>query len=340
MYAVNMNSSEQTEREASVEVLMPMIAFPTHAELTTGFKQGMEDLGYEEGVDVVYLGPDEPITPNPEGLEEIRNTIRTHIEEGVDVIVVSSNPDAQIALEETADAERDVPIVALDVFDPVGKGFVESIEAPGGNMTGVAERRADSVGKFLEIFTTIVPDMETMGVLTSGFMIPSPVAPASDFLEALRQQTEVFGIELVEYSLDSSVPQEEVTDELERVLSNIEEGEVDSWVHMPGHFIHDQQVYEHDMGLRTNIPVGMPATIENDPESGDVAGLFAYGADFARKGAQGAVFVDKIARGADPGELPIEFPEKYELIINTTVAGEIGLEIPQEVLGLADEIVE
>lgn len=321
-------------------VALPMIGFPTYEPLRDGFVQGMEDLGYEEGVHVEYRSPDEPITPNPQGMEEIRNTMRSYIEEGVDVIVTSSNPDAQVAAEEVEAANADTAIVSLDMFDPVEGDLVEGYESPGGNLTGIAERRADSVGRFLDLLTTIVPDTERLGVLAEGFIIPSDTAPATDFLQALRSQADEFGIELVEYTTNASGPESELRSEVVRVLDGVEEGEVDAFTHIPGHFVHDQQVLEHEMGLEKNIPVAMPATLEANPETGETVGLFAYGANFEQKGVQGASMTDKILRGTDPGELPVEAPVKYDLIINRNVAEEIGVEIPEEVLQLADQVIE
>lgn len=320
-------------------IALPTIGLPPRAQMVNGFIEKMEELGYEEGVHVTYERPDEPITPNPEGMEKIREKTREYVEQDVDAIIVSANPDANIALEETERAGKDIPVVGIDVFDPTKEGLAESFTSSGNNFTGVVEKRVESVGKFLDMLTKVVPEVETLGVLTNGFMIPSAASPAPDFYAALQQQADKFGIELVEYTTNAS-PGPELRNELERVLDNVEEGEVDAWTHIPGHFIKDQQVLEHEMGMRADIPVAMPATIEVDPETGETIGLFAYGADYEEKGAQTAAILDKILRGSEPSEIPIESPTSYSLIINQRFADEIGIEIPENVLQLADRIVE
>ncbi|MCP6718952.1 MAG: ABC transporter substrate-binding protein [Patescibacteria group bacterium] len=321
-----------------VVIALPTLGFPPRNLLVEGFKQGMEELGYREGIEVIYRDH-ELIRPNPAGLEEARNLIKSYIDENVDLIFVSTNTGAKIALEETEAANKAIPIIALDLLDPVESGLVQSYKSSGNNLIGIAEERIDSIGKLLNTLVRIAPEAQTLGVLTDGFIIPSDVAPAKEFLRVLKEQVGVFGLELIEYKT-TVPPGPELEGELARVLDGIQEKEVDAWIHIPGHFIPTQQVLANEMTQRANIPFALPAAIEINPETGELAGLFSYGAGFRKKGRQGAVLADKIFRGSQPSEIPVEFPEKYDLVINLKIAEEIGFIIPQEILEITDRVIK
>ncbi len=330
-------TSQPVEPQRPVVVALSVLASPPREQLVNGFLHKMEELGYQEGQNVIYKRHD-PIRPSPEGLTQAREVYLSYVQEEIDLIVTTGNPEGNIALEVTQTAGKPIPIVALDMFDPIEKGLIKSFQSSGNNLTGIAEKRADSVGKFLSVFTLVIPDIKTIGVLTDGFMIASPTAPALDYLAALRSQAKEFGIEIVEHK--TNVVGSGLEKELVRILNNVKENEQDAWVHIPGHIIPDQQVYEHEMGKRAKIPFAVPATIETGP-GGEVVGLVAYGANFEKKGGQGAIMADKILRGmAQPQEIPIEFPVKYDLVINLKVAAEIGVSIPPEILELADRVIE
>ena len=170
-------------------------------------------------------------------------------------------------------------------------------------------------------------------------MVSGPTAPGPAYLKALRQAAEKLDIEIVEYTTIVP-PGHGYLEEVEKVFDNIQEGEIDAFVHLPAHLYGNQQAYEHEMTLRIKAVLMLPA-IEYDDKTGEPMGLFVYGADFHSKGKQLAVMADKILRGGvSPSEIPIELPLKYSVAINLKTAEAIGITVPQEILELADVIIE
>lgn len=324
--------------KAPAVVALPVPAFPPVSQLTESFVNQMQELGYTEGTNITYLRH-ELIQPNPEGMVKIREVLKGYIEQNVDLLVVSSNPDALVALEETKNAGKTIPIVALDATNPVDVGLAKSFASSGNNFTGVVELRSESVGRLLEMMERISPGVKKLGYLSHGFIIPAASAPATDYLEKLKAQAKIRGITVVEYTTDVA-PGPALEKELQRVLGGVKKGEIDAWTHIPGHFIPNQQVYEDVMVRRLKIPFGSPGALEVDPKTGEMVGLFSYGVNFARKGKQGAVMADKVLKGTRPSDIPLEPPDKYDLVINLKVAKEIGVAIPNAVLTLADELKE
>lgn len=322
-------------------VVLPILDIPPTRPITEGFVDKMEEFGYKEGVDVVYRRNDY-IPPGPEGFEQLRNLYRSYVAEGVDLIQPVFNIDTKIAMEETEAAGKPIPIIAGDMFDPVSLGLVKSWRSSGNNLTGVAENRNDVIEKGLDLFTTVVPGVKTIGVGAEGLMVPDE--PAIGYLKTLRDQAEKLGIEIVEYTTDVP-PGPGHTEAVIRVFSNIKQGEIDAWAHIPGHFFANQQAFEHQMALRIKIPHMLPAIELDDDGSviniGEHVGLFTYGTDFYKKGQQLAVLADKILRGgASPSEIPLELPLKYSIMVNLKTAEAIGVTIPPEILDIADTIVK
>ncbi len=328
----------QEEPKEPFVVVLPIRRAPPTVPLVEGFLEKMEELGYQEGVDVVYERT-EYIESTPEGLAQIRELYRSHIAQDLDLIVAVSNVDTPMVLEETKIAGKFIPVIAGDMTDPVEVGLIESFQSSGNNLTGVAEKRNDTLERALDLFTRVVPGIKRIGVASDGFMVSGPTAPGPAYLKALRQAAEKLDIEIVEYTTIVP-PGHGYLEEVEKVFDNIQEGEIDAFVHLPAHLYGNQQAYEHEMTLRIKAVLMLPA-IEYDDKTGEPMGLFVYGADFHSKGKQLAVMADKILRGGvSPSEIPIELPLKYSVAINLKTAEAIGITVPQEILELADVIIE
>ena len=334
-------SSRIVESEQPFVVVLPIYDIPPNRPLTAGFVDKMEDLGYKEGVDILYKRYGY-ISPGPEGIERLHGIYRTYIEEGVDLIHSLEYGDTNVALQETKAAGKPIPIVAGDLINPVDLGLAESWQSSGNNLTGIAETRPEVIERALELFTTIAPNIRKIGVGTQGIMAPGE--PAASYLKTLREETGKLGIELVEYTTDVP-PGPGHKEEVIRILQNIQEGEIDAWVHIPGHFFANQQAFEHQMTVRLKIPDMLPA-IELDDNGevvaqGEAVGLFTYGPDFYEKGQQLAIMADKILRGGtQPSEIPLELPGRYLIMVNLKTAKAIDLAIPSEILEIADLIIE
>jgi len=315
-------------------VVLPMWDSPPGRPTTEGFVKGMEKLGYKEGVNIIYKRHGF-FAPGPETLGRIKDIYKSDFAEGVDLILTTEYSDTKAAQEATLEAGFSVPIVFTDVTNPIDFGFVKDWVSSGTNLTGVAERRNDVIEKALGLFTATVPGVKRMGAATRGFMLPGE--PSISYYEELLKQAPKFGIEIVEYTTELP-PGPDLAEEVKKIFGSIQEGDVDAWIHIPGHFFTNQQALEHQLALRLKIPHMLPA-IEHNDETGDIVGLFTYGADFVQKGEQGSVIADKILRGAKPSEIPIELPDKYNLMINLKTAEKIGIIVPDEILDIADMII-
>jgi len=235
----------------------------------------------------------------------------------VDVILASAAPPALAAKKATTS----VPIVFVNVFDPVELGLIPSLGRPGGNITGLATTSADLAGKRLELLRGLVPKLRRVAVLwdpsnptnpiqlkgaevaarTLGLQLqPAPVQSPSDFDAAFKAARGANGL----FLLDSPL----VTTHRARLAG---------------------------LAATSRLPA-----ISGVRDFVEVGGLMSYGVDFADSFRRAATYVDKILKGAKPGDLPVEQPTKFELVINLKTAKALGLTIPQSLLGRADEIIQ
>lgn len=305
---------------------MPII--PVTDLTREGFKAGMKELGYVEGRNIIY----EELVFLPPERDKIQAAYRDAINREVDLIYTLATTFTELLYQETQAVSKPIPILfSVGDMGLVESGIVKDLKTPGNNVTGVMSDMPETVGRQLEFLRIIAPGAKRLGVLSDGFMIPKGL-PGPFFLAELRRQAPLFGFTLVEYkSLIPPGPALEA--DAKRVLDNIKPGDVDAFVHMPGHFVQPQQVFEAEMAKRVDIPTLMPVPDEVAPHTG---GLLAYGEDDRGVGRQVAVIADKILKGADPAEIPIEFPRLFGLAINLQTARDIGIVIPESLLSIAD----
>ena len=291
-----------------------------------GFKEGLAELGYIEGQDIIYKYNSWEHDP-----AKIDAIVQGYIDENVDMIFAVAAPSALQSLKLTVQAKKEIPIVYVVVDKPDEIGLIESFQSSGNHVTGVASNMADLVPKQLEILKRVNPDAKRIGVFNEGFKIPGNDAPGTFVLEALRKHTPTFGLELVEYS--TQVPPGPGLDKaFTDVANNIKPGDINATYHIPGHFLVYQDVNEVDLGKRLGIPALMPI-MEEVESSG---GLFSVSGDSFEVGRQTAVMADKIFRGTHPSQIPSEMPRKDIFTLNITGARQLGIEIPQDILDLAD----
>jgi len=276
------------------------------------FQQGLRERGYVDGQNVVveFRFTDGSVDQLPRLAEE-----RVRLK--VDVILASAAPPALAAKKATTS----VPIVFVNVFDPVELGLIPSLGRPGGNITGLATTSADLAGKRLELLRGLVPKLRRVAVLwdpsnptnpiqlkgaevaarTLGLQLqPAPVQSPSDFDAAFKAARGANGL----FLLDSPL----VTTHRARLAG---------------------------LAATSRLPA-----ISGVRDFVEVGGLMSYGVDFADSFRRAATYVDKILKGAKPGDLPVEQPTKFELVINLKTAKALGLTIPQSLLGRADEIIQ
>ncbi len=313
-----------------VAMIMPII--PVTDLTREGFKEGMKELGYSEGRDIVY---EEAVFLPPER-GKMQEAFQDAINRDVDVVYTLATTFTELLYKEMQSAQKNIPILfSVGDLGLVELGIVKDLRAPGNGVTGVMSDMPETVGRQLEFLRLISPEAKKLGVLSDGFMIPKGL-PGPFFLAELRRQVPLFGFTLVEYKTSTS-PGPLLETEAKKILSNIKAGDVDAFIHMPGHFVQPQQVYEAQMAKRVGIPTLMPVPDEVAPHTG---GLLAYGEDDISVGKQIAVMADKIFKGANPAEMPIEFPRVFGLAINLQTARDIGIVIPESLLSIADILFE
>jgi putative tryptophan/tyrosine transport system substrate-binding protein len=287
---------------------------PDHFGTGRGFMQGMRDLGYLEGKDFVVEWR------SAEGhYERLPDLAAELVRMNVDVIVTGSSPAVRPAQQATAT----IPIVMGYATDPVGSGFVASFAHPGGNTTGLAGSGDDSSPKQLELLATIVPKLSRVAYLTN------PQSPTSvTLMKSAQSAAEKAGILLV--TVEARNPQE--IDDAFAAMAKQDVAAV-----MVGTdallFIQRQQIAQ--LALRNRL-----ASIFQLREYVVAGGLMSYGESLEEFYRRAASFVDKIFKGAKPGDLPIEQPTRFNLVINRKAADEIGLTIPPQLYIFADEVIE
>jgi putative tryptophan/tyrosine transport system substrate-binding protein len=236
----------------------------------------------------------------------------------VDVIFTGGTPPAIAAQKATSN----IPIVFVAASDPVGSGLVASLARPGGNVTGLSNQTGDLAGKRLELLREIVPNLRRLAIMVRT----DNVAAASETRE-VQATAEAFGIQVVPLEIHSANDIVPALDAL-KARADALYVTVDSLV-----TVHAVRINAIALGAR--VP-----TMHGARELVTAGGLMSYGADFVDLWRRGAVYIDKILRGAKPADLPVEQPIKFELVVNLTTVKALGLTIPPTLLARAEEVIE
>ena len=281
------------------------------------FRQGLRDLGYDEGRNVVieYRDAQGKLEPLPALAVEL-------VALKVDVIVASSTAAALAAKQATTV----VPIVFATVPDPVGTGLVTSLARPGGNITGLSNLNADLVGKGLEYLTQAVPGARRVAVLSQ----PGAFGERTEreMLKAAEVAAEVLGIQL--QFVEARGPAD-----IDKAFSEITGARADALIVLVSGMLLGERSRVVDFAARNRLPV-----VYTFRELVDAGGLMSYGTSLADLFRRAASYVDKILKGAKPADLPVEQPVKLELVINLKTAQALGLTLPPTLLARADQVIE
>ena len=240
----------------------------------------------------------------------------------VDVIVTSTTLAALAAKRATAT----IPIVATFIADPVGSGLVASLARPGQNITGVSTLARGLVTKRLELLKAVAPGSDRIGVLWQ------PDVLGERTMRDLVEETKVAGRTL---GLQLQFAEARRADDLELAFSTVSKARVGGLLVFPSPMLFEARasVVAHAAKSRLPAVYAWRAAV-------DVGGLMSYAANFQDMYRRAAVYVDKILKGAKPGDLPIEEPTKLELVVNMKTAKALGLTIPQSLLLRADQVIE
>ncbi|HEX3536967.1 MAG TPA: ABC transporter substrate-binding protein [Stellaceae bacterium] len=239
--------------------------------------------------------------------------------------LASLSPDAilsstTLALAALRQQTRTIPIVFMRVIDPVGQGFVQSLARPGGNMTGFSSSEAPLMGKWLQLLKEIAPDVTRVGVI---FFPDTPAALRSRAIEAAASPLGI-GVTLAPVHDDS---------EIEQAIAAQAREPGGGLVALPGGFADAHRDVIIAAATRHRLPL-MGAI---DP---GVGGLMSYWFDPVDLYAGAASYIDRILKGANPADLPVQQPTKYLLVLNLKTAKSLSLTVPQSILARADEVIE
>jgi len=236
----------------------------------------------------------------------------------VDLIVAPTTPAVMAAKQATSL----IPIVIATADDPVGTGLVASLARPGGNVTGLSNQISDTSPKRLELLREVVPGLRRLAIL---FNVGNPgaVLDIREFEAAVR----MFGLEALTFEIRRA---EDIAPGFEAL-----KGRADALYVGADPLVNTNRVRINTLALAARLP-----TMHGVRDYVEAGGLMSYGPNVPDQYRRAADYVDKILRGAKPGDLPVEQPTKFDLIINLTTAKALGLTIPPSVLARADEVIE
>jgi putative ABC transport system substrate-binding protein len=301
--------AQQTRKVPRIGVLggqSPEISPPILA-----LREGLRELGYVEGQSIAIewrwaLGKDERYPDLAAELVKLK----------VDVIVAPTSAGAQAAQRAT----RTIPIVMGFVSDPVALGFVANLARPGGNITGLGVPTPEIAGKRLQLLREVVPTSARIAVLSD------PGQPAD--LRGTEAAAQALGVQLQVWKVGSG-------GELDRVFTAIARERPAGILILGSTTLFASRARIAQLAVTHRLPTSAWAW-----ELTEAGCLMSYGANLPDVARRAAYFVDKILKGAKPGDLPIEQPTKFDLVINLKTAPALGLTILPALLGRADEVIQ
>jgi len=303
------------------QAAMPVIGFlhsgspDENAKRLAAFRKGLSDAGFVERQNVAIeyrwaLGKNEELQAMAADL--VRRKVAL-------IATPGSTPAAVVAKAATAS----IPIVFGVGADPVLLGLVASLSRPDGNATGITSLNAELVAKRLGLFRELVPDASRY------FMLVNPASVlAAPFTKTLLSAAASIGV-------DIEVLRASTDREIDEAFASIPQQPGNALVFGPDAFFYTRRAHIADLALRRTIP-----TIFDDRAYVDAGGLICYGADFLNVMELAGNYAGRILKGEKPADLPVQQPTKFELVINLKTAKALGIEVPQKLLLIVDEVIE
>jgi putative ABC transport system substrate-binding protein len=236
----------------------------------------------------------------------------------VDVIVTTTD----VAIAAIKRQTQTIPIVMASSTDPVGTGFVASLARPGGNVTGLSSVSPELSAKRLELLREALPGLSRVAIMWN----PDVRGAVLDYKET---DTAARSLHLQLQSVEVSR-----ADDFDRAFSALTTGRAEALVVVGSALVFTNRSQIASLALKNRLP-----TMSGISQYADAGGLISYGPNLADLWRRAATYVDKILKGAKPGELPVEQPTKFELIINLKTAKALGLTLPPSLLQRADEVI-
>ena len=306
-------AAQQTTNAARVGVLFASTPAAT-AHLLDGLRRGLKERGYVEGQNIIL----EPRYGRA-GAVRMSDVAAELVGMKVDLLVAATDPATAALRQQT----RTIPIVMANATDPVGTGFVSSLARPGANVTGLSALSPELAGKRLALLRDLVPGLARVAILWN----PDVRGALFDYKET-EAAARALRIQL--HSLEVSRGED-----IARALAAITEQRAQAFsVQTP-----NPVLFAHRSQLATFAEKGRMPSMYGQKEFADAGGLISYGPNTRELWRRAADYVDKILKGAKPGELPVEQPSTFELAVNLKTAKAIGLAIPPALLQQADHVI-
>ncbi|MBR0688116.1 ABC transporter substrate-binding protein [Bradyrhizobium manausense] len=278
-----------------------------------GLIAGLRQRGWVEGVNYRF-----EIRSSFGGPDKIKIAVQELIDLKPDVILTGSTVETAAVIAAT----KTIPIVFATSNDPIGNGFVQSLAHPGGNVTGFTSSTAEMGGKWLQLIKEAVPDIERIGVLFNPVSTPRG---GRYYLDSIEQEAGVSGLTVVQAPIGTAA-------EIDGTIGRFAKPPKAAMISLVDSFLVANRQAIIAATAKYRVPMIYPFHYFID-----AGGLMSYGPTLEVRSAD---YVDLILRGTRAGDLPVQSPRKYELLINRTVAKALGLTIPFTLLARADEIRE
>ena len=276
-----------------------------------GFRRGLRELGFIEGQHfIIEYGLTQSAAEIPSAAAEL-------VRRRVDIIVASGTPSVFPA----RDAAGQIPVVFVGTFDPVATGLVASLAKPGRNVTGMTSISGDLIAKRLQLTKELLPNLTRIAILVRE---SSPTA--AQYVHESQTAARNLGIEL-------QILNERDPEDLDEIFVAVQRPSALVVADDAEFTARRAQIAE--LALRNQLP-----SVSGLREMVEAGGLMAYGASFGELYRRAASHVRKILQGANPADLPVEQPTKFEFVLNMRTAKALGLTVPYSLLALADEVIE
>jgi len=308
--------AQQGERMRRIGVLMPESENDADYEAyMAAFRQGLQQLGWMEGRNIQINS-----RWGAHDIESTQRFAKELVAQQPDLILTSGTPVMASLLQQT----RTIPIVFAQIADPVGSGFVASFAHPGGNVTGFISNDPTMAGKWVELLKEIAPRVAKVAFVFN----PATTPFAEAYLNPFKAAAASFGLEAI------TAPVHNIS-ELDSVVAAQAREPNGGLIAMPSTFMNIHRAEVTSLAARYHLPAVYPYRYYTE-----LGGLLSYGNDPRDLFRRAATYVDKILKGEKPSELPVQAPVKFELVINLKTAKALGLEVPAQLLGRADEVIE
>jgi putative ABC transport system substrate-binding protein len=280
--------------------------------LVDAFVQGLRELGYVQGNNIILEyrwaeGKNERLP------DLVADLVRIPVD-----VIVAAGPGPILAAKKVTSS---IPIVMPAVVNPVDSGLVESLARPGGNLTGFASQADELPGKWMELLKEILPRMSRVAAL---------VDPANDIGQLKSTEDAARSLKLNLQVLKVGGPAD-----FAAAFEAAAKQRADAMILLPSAFLYAHRNRLSDLAVKHRLP-----TVNNQSDwVTGAGGLMSYGPSFPDMFRRAAGYVDKILKGTKPGELPVQQPIKFELVVNLKTAKQIGLTIPPNVLARADKVL-